>query len=133
MLEMEMPLARAIARELQWVAPFVIVSSVDDHCNYPGIINRAWHARTRLVRKAVKAMRDEPGTPFADGLRRHPELRHHRLIGRTGGTGKHNPRAQRQSLRRRPPARQAPQSIISFGAEMQWHQRTIRHDLLLRG
>lgn len=105
------------------------LQSGDDQRLHLGIVDRARHARPRLVIEAVKPLGKEAASPFADGLRCHPKLRRYRLIGFAGRTGKHDPSAQGQSLCRRPPARQAHQGTLFFRAEVQRCQWTTNHDL----
>jgi hypothetical protein len=67
-----------------------LLQGCDDHRLDFGIVDRARHARTRLVMQAVQPLRDEAGSPFADRLRRHSELPRNHLVGITHCAGEHD-------------------------------------------
>jgi len=96
-----MPLCLAIRRELQWVAPLGVLSSVRtitaSTCS--SVILR-FSAGLRLVVQAIRTTRDEPPPPLADGRLINAELRGHLLVLGARGAGQHDARAHRQRLRR---------------------------------
>ena len=65
-----------------------------------GVVDLARDARPRLVEQPVETTLDKTLAPFADGLRRHPLVRRHRLVAQARGAAEHDPRPQRQSLSR---------------------------------
>ena len=59
-VETDSPLARAMSRELQWVASGALgLKGADDHRLDPGILDSAQRPRSRLVPKTFKPMLGE--------------------------------------------------------------------------
>ncbi len=61
--------------------------------------------RARLVTQPVHAVLDEPAPPLADRRCRHPQILGDILVGQTIRARQHDPRPQRQRLRRLRPTR----------------------------
>jgi hypothetical protein len=112
------PMSSALRHRLQ---------GCDDHRLDFGIVDRARHARTRLVMEAVQPLRDETGSPLAHRLRRVSELSRNHLVRIARCAGEHDAGSQRQSLGRRSPPGQAPQRFLFSLAQSENRQRTT-HD-----
>jgi hypothetical protein len=86
--------------------------------------DRSRPTRPGLIHKSVQPQLAEPPTPLPDGRRRHPTRDRHIRVRAALRTRQHNPRAQRQRLRRGPPALPSHQLLTLLVAERQLRLRT---------
>jgi len=87
-------------RELQWVPSDGAHSSVlTITASTSAIGDLAWHARPRLVVKALDAALDEAAAPLADRRLIDPEPGGHVLVPRPVGAHQHDPGSCRLRLR----------------------------------
>ena len=105
MVDFDSPVFSAIFARDQCVAFAGVDSSVVDHDVLDLITaDRRWTTRPRLVEQPIHTERDEPRPPFPHRDAGAPQLRGHALVVQALGASQHDPRPQRQSLRRLPPA-----------------------------
>ena len=94
------PVAFAISRVLQCVAPRGVVSSVRTITSSIACPDPAGRPGTRFVEQASHAVGHEARPPLADRRGRHPQAaRHHRVVAPLGAR-QHDSRASRQRGRR---------------------------------
>ena len=91
-----------------------------------GVVDLTRDTRPRFVEQAVEAALDKALPPLADGLRRHPLARRYRLVAQTRGAAEHDPRPQRQGLRRLAPLRVAFQDAGNLGRQVNLRHRPTR-------
>ena len=121
------PVAAAIDRVDQCVASTGLDSRVlHDHLLDCLIGHRARRTGTRLVGQPLKPVLHKPGPPLADGDLVDPQQLGDRGVGVTLGAGQHDPRPQRQLLRRLRPTSPPLQRLPLLIGELKYSFRATR-------
>ena len=102
-----------------------------DHRLDPLVADLAGRARARIVAQPVQPMLGKAVAPLADRVGVHSEPRADQPRAARLGAGQHDPRPQRQPLRRPPPRRQGPQRRPLRLAQLQCLQPRTAHAALL--
>src|SRR5215469_15588711 len=129
-LEVEMPLCRAMLRTPMRGIRWLTLQRLHDDALDFAVVDLARDARSRLVEQPAEPVLDKTLAPFAHGLRCHLLARRHRLVAQTRRAAQHDPRPQRQSLRRLAPLRVAFQNPGNLGRQLNPRHRAARPHLL---
>ena len=93
----------------------------------PGILDGSRRTRTRLIPQTIEATLDKAPAPLADRRRINLKLRRHVFVLHALGAGQHDPRPQRQGLRRVASRCQRPQLAAFVLAQFYGCQSPTRH------
>jgi hypothetical protein len=98
------------------------------------VTNDAWPTRTRLIGQSIQPVHHKPRSPLRHCRPGHPQLAGHLADRGAVGALQHNPRPQRQRLRRLPTTRPAHQRRPFLTGQHHriklwtWHRRSLPSD-----